>query len=122
MTFRQTQLFSGATPLNFGSGLSLERFINSWGEAPKSFRPYGRSESFRTSGGRAAKLDCQLPSAFCLLLSAFCLLSYEPSLMVGLLPTAYGSSPPVKIRAKLSIGKKVMIFWKLFNLLPGTIT
>jgi hypothetical protein len=30
--------------------------------------------------------------------------------------------PPVKIRAKLRMGKKVMIFWKLFNLLPGTIT
>ena len=34
----------------------------------------------------------------------------------------YGKIPPVNIRAKLSTGKKVIIFWKLFNLLPGTIT
>ena len=34
----------------------------------------------------------------------------------------YGNSPPVKIRAKFSTGKNVMIFWKVFSLLPGTIT
>ena len=55
--------------------------------------------------------SCLLPPASCSLLPASCLL-----------PPAYGQTPPVKILAKLRIGKKLMIFWKLFILLPGTIT
>ena len=87
-------------------------FLKPKGTAPIQILllPEGHSH-FRTSGGEAAPpapacCPSLLPSASC---SCFLLL------------LQYGK-PPVKIRAKLRIGTKLMIFWNVFSLFPGTTT